>query len=500
MRDAIEQLKGLRRISTPLVALATADQDAFERRLADSLNGAPKVRWDCAAGFRPVGEAGKEALLTLGSLDDVAAVREFPDMCAAAQRLPEETVVVAHNAHRFLERVEALQGVLNLRDAFKANQRMLVMLAPAFTLPVELQPHVVLVEEALPNEAQLEAIVRRVYEDAEKQSTKGMFPLDGKDVASLVDASRGLTPYTAEQVCFENISPRGWDVEGAWERKRHLVNQTDGLKFLTGTHTLKDVGGLKGIGDFLMRIASGPARIRAFVLIDELEKFLQGSGAGGDSSGTSGDQLGVILRSMTDNRWDGAIFYGIPGGGKTFLAQAIGNELGIPALSFDMGAMKDRWVGSSEARIRNAMRVLEAIAGDGAYFMATCNGLATIPSEFQRRFLSETWFFDLPTAPERLAIWKVQLKAFGHPEEWLKKLPRAEGWTGADVMKCCRGAWRLQCSLEEAARFVRPFSVKHPEVVQNLRGAADGRFFSAASGEIYEVEKTGATGGRRIAN
>src|SRR5437764_8821505 len=87
-------------------------------------------------------------------------------------------------------------------------------------------------------------------------------------------------------------------------------------------------------------------------------------------------------------------------------------------------------------------------------FIATCNSISSLRPELRRRFTLGTFFFDLPTAEERDAIWRIYLKKFGVNGE----LPDDEGWTGAEIKECCRKAARLRISLHESASYIVPMS------------------------------------------
>lgn len=58
----------------------------------------------------------------------------------------------------------------------------------------------------------------------------------------------------------------------------------------------------------------------------------------------------------------GVLFVGFPGCGKSLAARWISAQLGVPLVSMDLGRVLDRWVGSSEARMRTALLTLEAAA------------------------------------------------------------------------------------------------------------------------------------------
>ncbi len=132
-----------------------------------------------------------------------------------------------------------------------------------------------------------------------------------------------------------------------------------------------------------------------------------------------------MLTWMQDNEADGLIFIGPPGAAKSAVAKATGNTAGIPTIAFDLGAMQSSLVGGSGERLRSALKVVDAVSQGRALFIATCNSIASLPPELRRRFTLGTFFFDLPSADEREAIWRIYEKKYDVSGE----RPEDEGWT-----------------------------------------------------------------------
>jgi SpoVK/Ycf46/Vps4 family AAA+-type ATPase len=127
-----------------------------------------------------------------------------------------------------------------------------------------------------------------------------------------------------------------------------------------------------------------------------------------------------------------------------------------------------------------------SVSNGRSLWIATCNSIGDLPPELRRRFTLGTFFFDLPDEEERAAIWEIyrhkyRLRSAQHPGPLLKD----EGWTGAEIRQCCDLAWRLGCSLADAAKFVVPVSVSAAEQLDRLRKAAEGRFLSASTTGVY---------------
>jgi hypothetical protein len=64
----------------------------------------------------------------------------------AHKKMPKESILFMSNLHRYLD-PQVIQAVWNLRDPFKSNTRMLVILCPSMTLPPELTQDVLVLDE-----------------------------------------------------------------------------------------------------------------------------------------------------------------------------------------------------------------------------------------------------------------------------------------------------------------------------------------------------------------
>src|SRR5262249_27645499 len=243
------------------------------------------------------------------------------------------------------------------------------------------------------------------------------------------------------------------------------------------------------IKTFMRRVITGKNPPRVIVFIDEIEKMLA-AGAQGDTSGVSQGFLGTMLSYMQDHNSRGTIFVGPPGAAKSAVAKATGAEAGVPTIALDLGGMKGSLVGQSEERLRAALKVITAVGGDNALFIATCNGIATLPPELRRRFGLGTWFFNLPDREERQAIWELYFKKYDVPDFRIEF--SHEGWTGAEIKQCCMLAHDLDITLKEASAYIVPVARAAKETIETLRRESDGRYLSASYPGVYTSQQTGA--------
>lgn len=473
-------IRAARRVSVPLVGVTTSDAAATILTIGDALpEGTPQVVWDTASGLRARNTAGREALTGLVRDGMDMTVGNPQEMARVVARLPSPGIVYVHMASRWLGNPGVLQAIWNLRDLFKQDHRTMVLLGPTLDLPPELVHDVMVFDEPLPDDRALEAIVRDLVRSAELPAMSS--------VDAPVDAIRGLPAFVAEQAVAMSLSTDGIDLPALWELKRRMVEQTPGLRVYRGTERFDDIGGVPAAKEYLARILRGRASPGAIVFLDEVEKMLAGA-TGADTTGIAQDQLGAILSYMEDQQAVGCIFVGPPGTAKSLVAKAAGNEARVPTIQLDLGGAKGPLVGQSEAALRQALKVITRVSSGRSLWIATSNNIASLPPELRRRFTLGVFFFDLPTPAERESIWQVTLaryRALGLPPEASQARPADDGWTGAEIRLCCDNAWRLDCTLTEAARYVVPVSRSAAEQVEQLRRCAEGKFLSANVPGVY---------------
>jgi SpoVK/Ycf46/Vps4 family AAA+-type ATPase len=227
-----------------------------------------------------------------------------------------------------------------------------------------------------------------------------------------------------------------------------------------------------------------------------------------------------------------------PGCGKSAFAKALGNETGRPTLVLDVGTLMGSLVGQTESNIRQALRIIDAMAPavcfidecekgfSGAassgqtdsgvsarlfgsflgwlndhesdvFVVATANDITKLPPEFSRaeRF-DGVFFLDLPDAEQRRAIWRIYVDQY--QLEPSQQLPADDTWTGAEIKSCCRLAALLDLPLIAAAQNIVPVAKTSEESVEKLRQWASGRCLSADRPGIYQANEAASGTRRRV--
>lgn len=435
-------------------------------------------------GTQPEDGSGTDPLAAIRSINALAT----PD---------GSTLLVLENFHRFLGSPEIIQALAQQITLGKQNRTFTVVLSPIVQIPTELEKLFVVVEHDLPGREQLEEIARSIAtEDGELPEVD--------ELATVLDAAAGLTRFEAEGAfSLSLVRHHRIQADAIWALKSSTLRKSGLLQLYRGGERFDGLGGLQALKAFCLR------SMRRQGHHDPLRR-----------------PRGVLL-------------LGVPGTGKSAFAKALGAETGRPTLIMDIGALMGSLVGSTEANIRQALKIADAmspailmidevekalsgVASSGqtdsgvsarlfgtfltwlndrtsdVYVICTCNDISKLPPEFSRaeRF-DGLWFLDLPGREQRQAIWDLYLNLFELDRQQAK--PRDDGWTGAEIRACCRLAALLDLPLTAAAQNVVPVSATAAESVQRLRQWAGGRCLDADHGGLYQQSTPAAAkAGRKV--
>lgn len=507
-----------RQVGTPSLAVRTPDAasaiasvvSGLTRGLAPSeakkeLEAIPRASWDAIHGLRGLNDKGTTViaeLLTKANVD-MNATTQLPIALSVVEDAGEvDLILFIHNVHLFWADPLVIQGIWNLRDIFKANGNMIILLTPLGTvLPQELNNDVLLLEEPLPSRAEIKQIVRETYQYAKCKAPS-------EDVLTQAgDALVGIAAFPIEQSTAMNLdkSTGKLDIKGLWSRKKDIISATNGLSFFDGSLTLDDMGGNENIKNYGIKIMQGKRGANVILRLDEIEKAF--AGAGTDTSGVKGDLLGNFLSWVEDKKILCFLLLGVPGASKSHFIYCLGGHFGKPVLNFDIAGMQDSLVGNSGKNLRTAEATVEAISDGQIILVATANSLRGLPAELISRFeKGGIFFFDSPDAKERADILKLKIKKFNLTAEQTNNVPDMTGWTGREIESMCDKADMLGVTLSEAGQYVVPLTQSHADTINELRMSASGRYLSASKPGLYtytppetkEVHHTPVVAGRKM--
>ena len=408
--------------------------------------------------------------------DPLAAIRAL----TAPGKSSSTSLLVLQNFHRFLHSAEIVQALARQIIAGKQNRTFVVILSPVVQLPVELEKLFVVFDHDLPDRTQLEAIARGI-------ATQECELPAGDELTAVLDSAAGLTRYEAEGAFSLSLVRHGRLVpRTVWELKRRHSESRAYCSCMRVKRTFPRSAAWR----LSRRFANGPCSTRQ------------------------------VTRS---NGRVACCYWAFPELANAF-AKALGRETGRPTLILDIGALLGSLVGQTEQNIRQALKIADAmapcicfvdelekalsgVAGSGqtdsgvsarlfgtllswmndhtsdVYLIATCNDISKLPPEFScaERF-DAVVFLDLPSRPEKEAIWQLYLGTYELDSQQAR--PDDARWTGAEIRSCCRLAALLDLPLVEAARNIVPVATTASESVDRLRAWASGRCLSARPGHL----------------
>lgn len=351
------------------------------------------------------------------------------------------------------------------------------------------------------------AIPTLAFKPPSRESLRGIAdrlnPL-GKNAELVTDALCGLSADSAEQAAAECLAARGkWDPDYLRAARCQLIREA-GLEIWPATNEL---GGLAGMRDFM-----------------EAELF----------PWVRDEQLAVRR----------ILCAGLPGTGKSYGARWLAGRLKCECCRLSIPSLKAGIVGSSEANLRRALRVLDALGADApivcvideidtiardgldggtssgmfaelltwlqestakCVVVATLNRLdkldAALESRFQARF-----FFDLPTLPERQAVAKIhytRLQCDSGLGGDVMTAEHTEGYSSREIAEqICPSVARLtnRMPTEEAIRAIckalTPASRTQAEQLEKMRNAASS--LRRANDPVKAHAPTGRKIGRKL--
>jgi len=487
-----DHLRLLIQAGNPIISIETPDEPRAVRRVrtvAEAM-GVPLLEWSVTEGLAAMPpEAGPPVV--------------EPGKPAAALRYVKQTANRTLYLFRDLgAHCKDPQVVRCVRDLYfsPSSQSWTLILLDAVGLPIEVRRLTVPFDVGWPDAEELEQVVRDTFREIQEQSVVEIEArLTKREMEQLVQTLRGLTTEEAARLIsaaiYEDYSLTGSDLPRIVDAKRNRLGTLGCLESIVADVPPEDIGGLANLKRWLnLRRGGFTGRARQFGL---------------------DPPRGILL-------------LGVQGCGKSLCAKVVAAAWQMPLLRMDPGVLYQKFIGESEARLREALRQAESMAPvvlwideiekafasaasesvDGGlsqrmfgtllswmqdhrcpiFVIATANDIARLPPELIRKGrFDEVFFVDLPGPEERESIFSIHLRKRGRDKAAFD-LPRlvdaAEGFTGAEIEQAVISglyaafAEGSECTAEHilaAIRETHPISVLMRERVEQLRAWAHGR-------------------------
>ena len=483
------------RSGTPIVVVETADENrllGLLTRIAVASSSAeyrPLYRWSVTDGLQRLD-------LELQPQRHNIEPREVLGHIRAVSR---PAIFVLLDFHPYLDDPVHTRLLKDISLAAAGTGTVLILVSHRITLPDELRSYSARFALRMPDAEERRRLLLEAVEEFQAADPGRQVRIDARALELLVENLGGLdhadTRRLARAAVIDDGALTRSDVPGVMQAKYRLLNQSGILAFEYDTARFRDIAGFSKLKHWLAQRQSA---------------FTSGQPAGLDPP------RGILL-------------LGVQGCGKSMAAKAVASAFGVPLLKLDFGSIYNKYHGESERNLRETLATAEVLspcvlwideiekglaADDNdsgtsrrvlgslltwmaerrsrVFLVATANDvLALAPELIRKGRFDETFFVDLPGAPQRRRIFDIHLRrrscdasAFD-----LDALAAAsEGFSGAEIEQAVVAALYVAHAeqqplgdrhlVAELAQ-TRPLSILMAEKVDQLRHWARSRTVAA---------------------
>jgi SpoVK/Ycf46/Vps4 family AAA+-type ATPase len=360
-----------------------------------------------------------------GLSDAIPTSRPIMEFIGALNKVADtqECIGVFYHIRSLLDQPNIVQAIIDATYKAKQNFSTIIFIGSFLPLPPELLNIVTYVDFPLPTKDEIEVLFEELIQ-AWEENHKLEFPKNKKKRKEILSkaamSAQGLDMLSAENALALAISitaePNAKIIQS---QKEQHIKKSDVLEYISTDLSLKDVGGFGALKEWLAR--------RKDAFTDRAREY------------------GLPWPK-------GILISGASGTGKSHISKCLASFLELPLLRLDMGKVFGRYVGDSEANLRRALQIVEAVAptvvqideaekalsGSEAsgktdsgvtarvlstlltwrqettypvFMVYTANNPDLIPAMIYRKGrLDEIWAVDLPTLLEREEIFKIHLE------------------------------------------------------------------------------------------
>lgn len=356
-------------------------------------------------------------------------------------------ILVIKDLHVFLDDPETIILLKHLANKIGDGklESSIVIVSSVRKIPKELEPYITLLELDYLSAEEIRNIIIDFIKDHKVDIVRDEL-LDEMSIAF-----KGLSHFEIENILALAYAKDGElsnrDLVLILEQKKQIILKSGILEMVPLKEDLNDIGGLENLKDWLTKKA------KVFKSIDKAIAF------------------GVDIPK-------GVLIAGVPGCGKSLNAKAAAKLFEVPLLRLDMGRIMGKYVGESEANMRKAIALAEAIApcviwidelekgfagigGDSGsadvttrlfgslltwmqekesavFVVATANDIIKLPPELLRKGrFDEVFYVGLPSENERKKIFEIHIMKRRNVDlndiDLNKLVSRTNGYSGADI-------------------------------------------------------------------
>ncbi|MGI6419318.1 MAG: AAA family ATPase [Thermoguttaceae bacterium] len=486
------ELELLIRAKNPIVSIETPDERRAVRVVREVVHkmSLPLAEWSVTEGLVQAPPAAQSVLVKAGAV--LPALRHLRESSYPIVYLFKDIGPLCRDA----------QVARFLRDLYFSEDTRLwtLVLIDSTGLPPDIRRLTVPFDVGWPEEDEIKRVVAETLARAEQRGLVEVdVQLSERHMDQLVQMLRGLTAEEAARMVAatlhdDNVLDAA-DLTRVMDAKRNRLKTAGCLETVIADVSPDEIGGLSNLKRWLNQRRGG---------------------------------FSAAARKYGLDPPRGILLLGVQGCGKSLCAKVVASAWRMPLLRMDPGVLYQKFIGESEARLREALAQAESLApvvlwideiekafasagsysADGGlsqrmfgtllswmqdhrhpiFMIATANNISDLPPELVRKGrFDEIFFIDLPSERHRQSIFGIHLRRRGRdPKEFDLKRLAAEsgGLTGAEIEEAIRSGMYFafsegkECTTEHVVRAIeatQPLSVVMRESIENLRSWAAGR-------------------------
>lgn len=468
------------RASYPFILTVTDEHDRFHEEVealcSSYLNKETKLdhkftvmRWTCTDHWTTKG--GKSVPNTSGSDDPPNPATDFQMI----KGFEPFTICIMENFHFYMtrEHPDLIQMVRDLSRHCQQRNKTVIFANCVMDFPRELEAYITVLNHDLPMADDIDKTVDAMVDSVKEKNLDVKMNDERRYVVR--ESLKGMRLSDIENaLAYSIVTTKGFDPQVLLAEKCKAIKKSGLLEYIQSGETFNLIGGLENLKKWLS--------IWQVTFTDKAKKF-----------------------NLPPPR--GVLLLGVPGCGKTLVAQATANFFNLPLIRFDLANVFSKYVGESEQNMRSALKIVDAVAPcvlhideiekgmagassanstDGGtsprtfgeflkwqndhktpvFVVATSNNLESIPVEYLRKGrFDEIFFVDIPNVVERGDIVKKQLerqKLEGPKYDVPKLVDASSQFTGAEI-----------ASAISIAKIVAANRNEHPSTEDILRSMKD---------------------------
>lgn len=426
----------------PILFIHSYEENKIDKIIRDSSAGREIFEWNGVSGFSDFETKKSFNLMDVtlqGSLKHLINSDEL-----------DGKIIVLKDVHSLLDDPEviAILKSIALKISICDIETTIIIESSRKYIPKELEPYTSIFEMDYLNTEDIKKIIQNVIDENELNQIRNDL------LEEIAISFKGLSQFEIENILALAVNEDNGDLtKGSlsfiFEQKRQMIMKSGILDMIPRKETINDIGGLDNLKEWLTK------KSKIFKNIDKAKEF------------------GVDIPK-------GVLIAGVPGCGKSLNAKAAAELFEVPLLRLDMGRIMGKYVGESEANMRKAISLAEAISpcvvwidelekglagigGDSggsdvttrlfgslltwmqekesaAFVVATANDITKLPPELLRKGrFDEIFYVGLPNDSERKKIFEIHIAKRRKNDDELKNIDfdklisRTRGYSGADI-------------------------------------------------------------------